>query len=224
MLQAPKRSRRRRHHDCRFRRQAAARAAHNAVARQPAGRSRTSPPLPMQMGHCARRCAGPAIGEKHDPGGSRTSAFVLPPSSGLAFGLATKRSPARAACLLVASLAPRPRGAPVGRRSASRAGASAEVKAVVGSDGQSRTGVEGRISHLNRRYGLERSRLKGDQGQQILTEWAMLAYNTDTLAVRGPAKHFPPLTPPEQTHHLRTAARHRCAGVPFPHEFSAASS
>jgi len=47
-----------------------------------------------------------------------------------------------------------------------------------------RTGAEGRISHLKRRYGLDRSRLKGDDGQQIWTEWAILAYNTDTLAVR----------------------------------------
>jgi IS5 family transposase len=48
-----------------------------------------------------------------------------------------------------------------------------------------RTGAEGRISHLKRRYGLDRSRLKGDQGRQIWTEWAILAYNTDTLAVRA---------------------------------------
>jgi IS5 family transposase len=48
-----------------------------------------------------------------------------------------------------------------------------------------RTGEEGRISHLKRRYGLDRSRLKGDQGRQIWTEWAILAYNTDTLAVRA---------------------------------------
>jgi IS5 family transposase len=47
-----------------------------------------------------------------------------------------------------------------------------------------RTGAEGRISHLKRRYGMDRSRLKGDEGQQIWTEWAILAYNTDTLAVR----------------------------------------
>jgi transposase, IS5 family len=47
-----------------------------------------------------------------------------------------------------------------------------------------RTGEEGRISHLKRRYGLDRSRLKCDQGRQIWTEWAILAYNTDTLAVR----------------------------------------
>jgi transposase, IS5 family len=47
-----------------------------------------------------------------------------------------------------------------------------------------RTGAEGRISHLKRRYGLDRSRLKGDEGQQIWTEWAILAYNADTLAVR----------------------------------------
>jgi IS5 family transposase len=47
-----------------------------------------------------------------------------------------------------------------------------------------RTGEEGRISHLKRRYGLDRSRLKGDEGRQIWTEWAILAYNLDTLAVR----------------------------------------
>jgi IS5 family transposase len=47
-----------------------------------------------------------------------------------------------------------------------------------------RTGAEGRISHLKRRYGVDRSRLKGDAGQQIWTEWAILAYNADTLAVR----------------------------------------
>jgi transposase, IS5 family len=47
-----------------------------------------------------------------------------------------------------------------------------------------RTGAEGRISHLKRRYGLDRSRLKGHQGQQIWTEWSILAYNADTLAVR----------------------------------------
>jgi transposase, IS5 family len=47
-----------------------------------------------------------------------------------------------------------------------------------------RTGAEGRVSQLKRRYGLDRSRLKGDEGEQIWTEWAILAYNTDTLAVR----------------------------------------
>ena len=48
-----------------------------------------------------------------------------------------------------------------------------------------RTGAEGRISHLKRRYGLGRSRLKGHEGQQIWTEWSILAYNADTLAVRS---------------------------------------
>jgi IS5 family transposase len=47
-----------------------------------------------------------------------------------------------------------------------------------------RTGAEGRISHLKRSYGLDRSRLKGHEGQQIWTGWAILAYNADTLAVR----------------------------------------
>jgi len=43
-----------------------------------------------------------------------------------------------------------------------------------------RTGCEGRISHLKRRYGLRRSRLKGHDGQQTHTGWAILAYNLDT--------------------------------------------
>ncbi len=43
-----------------------------------------------------------------------------------------------------------------------------------------RTGCEGRISHLKRRYGLRRSRLKGHDGQQTWTGWAILAYNLDT--------------------------------------------
>ena len=43
-----------------------------------------------------------------------------------------------------------------------------------------RTGCEGRISHLKRRYGLGRSRLKGHDGQQTWTGWAILAYNLDT--------------------------------------------
>ena len=47
-----------------------------------------------------------------------------------------------------------------------------------------RTGAEGRISHLKRSYGMGRSRLKGDEGQQIWTGWAILAYNADTLTVR----------------------------------------
>ena len=43
-----------------------------------------------------------------------------------------------------------------------------------------RTGCEGRISHLKRRYGLRRSHLKGDNGQQTWTGWAILSYNADT--------------------------------------------
>jgi IS5 family transposase len=48
-----------------------------------------------------------------------------------------------------------------------------------------RTGEEGRISHLKRRYGMGRSRLKGNEGQKIWTEWGILAYNADTLAIRA---------------------------------------
>ena len=42
------------------------------------------------------------------------------------------------------------------------------------------TGAEGRISHLKRGYGLDRSRLKGNEGHQIWGGWATLTYNLDT--------------------------------------------
>jgi IS5 family transposase len=48
-----------------------------------------------------------------------------------------------------------------------------------------RVGIEGRISHLKRRYGLRRSRLKGHHGARTWTAWAILAYNLDTLAIRS---------------------------------------
>ena len=47
-----------------------------------------------------------------------------------------------------------------------------------------RVGCEGRISHLKRRYGIRRSRLKGHQGARTTAAWAILAYNLDTLAIR----------------------------------------
>ena len=43
-----------------------------------------------------------------------------------------------------------------------------------------RTGCEGRVSHLKRRYGLRRSRLKGGEGERTWTGWAVFAYNTET--------------------------------------------
>jgi IS5 family transposase len=48
-----------------------------------------------------------------------------------------------------------------------------------------RVGAEGRISHLKRRYGLRRSRLKGHDGARTTAAWAILAYNLDTLAIRA---------------------------------------
>ncbi len=48
-----------------------------------------------------------------------------------------------------------------------------------------RTGAEGRISHLKRRYGLRRSRLKRAEGQRTWTGWAILTYNLDSLAIRS---------------------------------------
>ncbi len=47
-----------------------------------------------------------------------------------------------------------------------------------------RTGAGGRISHLKRGYGMDRSRLKGDQGRHVWIGWAILTYNADTLTVR----------------------------------------
>jgi transposase, IS5 family len=48
-----------------------------------------------------------------------------------------------------------------------------------------RVGAEGRISHLKRRYGLGRSRLKGHPGARTWAAWTILAYNLDTLALRA---------------------------------------
>ena len=47
-----------------------------------------------------------------------------------------------------------------------------------------RTGAEGRISHLKRSYGFDRSRLKGEHGTRAWNAWAIVTYNLDTLAVR----------------------------------------
>ena len=43
-----------------------------------------------------------------------------------------------------------------------------------------RVGCEGRISHLKRRHGLRRSRLKGGEGERTWTGWAVLTYNVET--------------------------------------------
>ena len=48
-----------------------------------------------------------------------------------------------------------------------------------------RVGSEGRISHLKREYGLDRSRLKGEHGTRAWTAWAIATYNLDTLAIRN---------------------------------------
>jgi IS5 family transposase len=48
-----------------------------------------------------------------------------------------------------------------------------------------RTGAEGRISHIKRAYGLDRSRLKGDTGHQIWAGWAILSYNAETYTTLG---------------------------------------
>jgi IS5 family transposase len=45
-----------------------------------------------------------------------------------------------------------------------------------------RVGAEGRIAHLKRSYGVNRSRLRGTAGAATWTSWAVLAYNVDTAA------------------------------------------
>ena len=40
------------------------------------------------------------------------------------------------------------------------------------------------FANVTRRYGLNRSYLKGDECQQVWTEWVIVAYNSDTLAIR----------------------------------------
>jgi transposase, IS5 family len=47
-----------------------------------------------------------------------------------------------------------------------------------------RVGAEGRISHLKREYGLNRSRLKGEHGMRAWNAWAIATYNLDTLTIR----------------------------------------
>lgn len=47
-----------------------------------------------------------------------------------------------------------------------------------------RVGCEGRISHLKRRYGTRRARLKGQAGARASVGWSVLTYNLDTLAIR----------------------------------------
>jgi len=48
-----------------------------------------------------------------------------------------------------------------------------------------RVGCEGRISHLKRSYGLDRTKLRGHPGAQTWVGWAVLAYNLDTLAIHS---------------------------------------
>ncbi len=49
--------------------------------------------------------------------------------------------------------------------------------------GRYRTGAEGRISHLKRRHGLRRSRLKGSQGERTWKGWAVFTYNVETYGL-----------------------------------------
>ena len=61
-----------------------------------------------------------------------------------------------------------------------------------------RTGAEGRISHLKRRYGLRRSRLKGHDGMKTWTGWAILAYDLDNGRTGPRRGRFSPAVYPGQ--------------------------
>ena len=87
-----------------------------------------------------------------------------------------------------------------------------------------RTGAEGRISHLKRRYGLDRSRLKGDEGRQIWTEWSDPGLQRRHARRPGAVKHSQPLLQQEQTHYYEAAARDHSAAVSSLTSFSAGSS
>jgi IS5 family transposase len=80
-----------------------------------------------------------------------------------------------------------------------------------------RTGEEGRISHLKRRYGLDRSRLNGNQGRQIWTQWGILAYNTHT-SPSGPGETLPTAPSTRANLHVPTAAHNLPRGRFVPHE------
>jgi transposase, IS5 family len=86
-----------------------------------------------------------------------------------------------------------------------------------------RTGAEGRISHLKRRYGLRRSRLKGHDGMQTWTGWG----SSPTTSARSPSaaltrSHSSP--PPGQTTKSLTRPRHPRAAVSVNADLSGGSS
>jgi hypothetical protein len=81
--------------------------------------------------------------------------------------------------------------------------------------------AEGRISHLKRRDGLGRSRLKGHRGARTWTAWGILAYNLHTIAfgppdsihqIRGPHARTPTQPRAAVLCHPR---RGRCHSPPF---------
>jgi hypothetical protein len=86
-----------------------------------------------------------------------------------------------------------------------------------------RTGAEGRISHLKRRYGMDRSRLKGDEGQQIWTGWSILASNA-ARSPSEPAETLNELSPRATTHYERPRHLTRRGRFVSVKSFSAASN
>ena len=48
-----------------------------------------------------------------------------------------------------------------------------------------RVGVEGRIGHLKRGFGLDRTRLRGTDGATTWTECGIFAYNLQRMVVAG---------------------------------------
>lgn len=120
-------------------------------------------PLATQIGSPNESTLLPATGRRLDELDLRPREIAL--DGGLQPGPVTEHLPAPERLLIVGRHAP-------GSRKTNRRLAKFRV------------GCEGRISHLKRRYGLRRSRLKGHQGARTTAAWAILAYDLDTLAIR----------------------------------------
>ena len=87
-----------------------------------------------------------------------------------------------------------------------------------------RTGIEGRISHLKRRYGLRRSRLKGDDGMQNLDRMGDPRLRPRHPRHPNPLKHSPKPDSTRATIHKPDSAAPSQRGRFSPGRLSGASS
>ena len=150
---------------------------------------------PTEFGYVAQICRGdrehPPRRARADPPGRRTelgqpgrehaAARRPPPSS---TGSGSDRARSRSTAASTRARPPKRSRRPRAETGVHRRPPTTRLQTHPAPAARYRTGAEGRISHLKRRYGLRRSRLKGHDGRQIWTGWAILAYNLDTLAIR----------------------------------------